>query len=72
MYWDASIDMLTSMSLSLNSAGIGTARVITLDVGTATAAVRLGDVVPVGKKKMAAADWARGARLEAGTVLGAL
>ncbi|NKX93334.1 methionyl-tRNA formyltransferase [Sanguibacter hominis ATCC BAA-789] len=41
-------------------------------VGTATAAVRLGDVVPVGKKKMAAADWARGARLEAGTVLGAL
>lgn len=41
-------------------------------VGTATAAVRLGDVVPVGKKKMAAADWARGARLEVGTVLGAL
>ena len=41
-------------------------------VGTATSAVRLGDVVPVGKKKMAAADWARGARLEAGTVLGAL
>jgi methionyl-tRNA formyltransferase len=41
-------------------------------VGTATSAVRLGDVVPVGKKKMAAADWARGARLEPGTVLGAL
>ena len=41
-------------------------------VGTATSAVRLGGVVPVGKKKMAAADWARGARLEAGTVLGAL
>lgn len=41
-------------------------------VGTASVAVRLGDVVPVGKKKMAAADWARGARLEAGTVLGAL
>jgi len=41
-------------------------------VGTASAAVRLGDVVPVGKKKMAASDWARGARLEAGTVLGAL
>jgi hypothetical protein len=40
IYWDASIDMLTSMSLSLNSAGIGTVRVITLEVGTATAARR--------------------------------
>ncbi|WP_425953593.1 methionyl-tRNA formyltransferase [Xylanimonas sp. McL0601] len=40
-------------------------------VGTATHAVELGQVQPVGKKPMAAADWARGARLEAGTILGA-
>ncbi|WP_407317792.1 methionyl-tRNA formyltransferase [Isoptericola halotolerans] len=30
-------------------------------VGTATCAVALGDVQPVGKRPMAAADWARGA-----------
>jgi hypothetical protein len=40
MYWDASIEMLVSMSLSLKSAGIGTMRVITPEVGTATAARR--------------------------------
>lgn len=46
-------------------------------VGTATHAVRLGEVRPVGKKPMAAADWARGARgadgsaLADGTILGA-
>jgi len=39
-------------------------------VGTATVPVRLGEVRPTGKKAMAAADWARGARLEGGTVLG--
>ncbi len=39
-------------------------------VGTATQAVRLGDVTPTGKRTMAAADWARGARLADGTVLG--
>lgn len=38
-------------------------------VGTATAAVRLGEVVPVGKRAMPAADWARGARLADGTPL---
>ena len=38
-------------------------------VGTATTAVRLGLVQPPGKKPMAAADWARGARPAAGTVL---
>lgn len=38
-------------------------------VGTASAPVRLGDVVPVGKKAMAAADWARGAHPD-GEVLG--
>ncbi|MGP7960960.1 methionyl-tRNA formyltransferase [Sanguibacter sp. A247] len=46
-------------------------------VGTATHAVRLGEVQPVGKKLMAAADWARGARsadgsaIVDGTILGA-
>ncbi len=38
----------------------------TVLVGTATTAVRLGHVVPVGKRQMPAADWARGARLESG------
>ncbi|TQL04184.1 methionyl-tRNA formyltransferase [Cellulomonas sp. SLBN-39] len=40
-------------------------------VGTASGAVRLGEVTPPGKRAMAAADWARGARLDDGTVLGA-
>jgi methionyl-tRNA formyltransferase len=39
-------------------------------VGTGTTAVRLGEVKPFGKKQMAAADWARGVRLESGTRLG--
>lgn len=39
-------------------------------VGTGTHAVRLGEVRPAGKRAMAAADWARGARLDEGTVLG--
>ncbi|HEX4472105.1 MAG TPA: methionyl-tRNA formyltransferase [Nocardioides sp.] len=39
-------------------------------VGTATSALRLGEVQPVGKRPMAAADWARGARLSGGEVLG--
>ena len=39
-------------------------------VGTATHAVQLGLVQPVGKKPMAAADWARGARLPETVVLG--
>ncbi len=39
-------------------------------VGTGTHAVLLGDVKAFGKKQMAAADWARGARLESGTSLG--
>jgi methionyl-tRNA formyltransferase len=37
-------------------------------VGTATTAVRLLEVQPPGKRPMAAADWARGARLDADTV----
>ncbi len=39
-------------------------------VGTATTPVRLGDVKAFGKKQMAAADWARGVRLESGVRLG--
>ena len=39
-------------------------------VGTATAPVRLSTVQPEGKRPMAAADWARGARPAPGTVLG--
>ncbi|MFE6921255.1 methionyl-tRNA formyltransferase [Nocardia sp. NPDC057663] len=39
-------------------------------VGTSTTAVRLGQVQPPGKKMMNALDWARGARLAAGTVIG--
>ncbi|MFT4011454.1 MAG: methionyl-tRNA formyltransferase [Nocardioidaceae bacterium] len=39
-------------------------------VGTRTAAVRLGEVTPFGKKPMDAADWARGVRLETGARLG--
>jgi methionyl-tRNA formyltransferase len=35
-------------------------------VGTGTHAVRLGDVQAHGKKQMAAADWARGLRFDAG------
>lgn len=35
-------------------------------VGTATSAVRLGEVQAQGKKRMAAADWARGTRFEPG------
>ena len=38
-------------------------------VGTATAPVRLGVVQPAGKRPMAAADWARGARLADDLVL---
>lgn len=39
-------------------------------VGTGTHAVALGEVAPVGKKHMAATDWARGARLGDHVVLG--
>lgn len=38
-------------------------------VGTATSSVRLGSVQPAGKRAMPATDWARGARLDADTVL---
>ncbi len=39
-------------------------------VGTASHAVRLGDVAPAGRRPMPAAAWARGARLAGDTVLG--
>jgi methionyl-tRNA formyltransferase len=39
-------------------------------VGTGTTPVRLGDVQPIGKKRMHAADWARGLRLDAMPELG--
>jgi methionyl-tRNA formyltransferase len=35
-------------------------------VGTATRPLVLGTVQPPGKRPMAAADWARGSRIEAG------
>jgi methionyl-tRNA formyltransferase len=38
-------------------------------VGTGTTALRLGEVQAVGKRPMAAADWARGLRLSGGEVL---
>jgi methionyl-tRNA formyltransferase len=41
----------------------------TVVVGTGTAALRLGEVQPVGKRPMSAADWARGARLDGRAVL---
>lgn len=40
-------------------------------VGTGGQAVRLGEVTPAGKRAMAAADWARGARLGDDVLLGA-
>ncbi|RNM11041.1 methionyl-tRNA formyltransferase [Nocardioides pocheonensis] len=39
-------------------------------VGTGTLPVRLGEVKAFGKKAMAAADWARGVRVESGARLG--
>jgi methionyl-tRNA formyltransferase len=39
-------------------------------VGTAADAVELGEVRPVGKRPMPAADWARGVRIEPGELLG--
>jgi methionyl-tRNA formyltransferase len=39
-------------------------------VGTGTAVVRLGDVQPQGKRRMPAADWARGLRADAAISLG--
>ncbi|MEW2517429.1 methionyl-tRNA formyltransferase [Actinacidiphila alni] len=43
----------------------------TVHVGTGSHAVLLGEVQPQGKKRMAAADWARGVRIASGSRLGA-
>ena len=51
-------------------AGVLDARKREVLVGTADRAVRLGEVTPVGKKPMAAADWARGVRVTADERLG--
>ncbi|GAA1976530.1 methionyl-tRNA formyltransferase [Kitasatospora viridis] len=40
-------------------------------VGTGSHELELGEVQPQGKKPMRAADWARGARIESGELLGA-
>ena len=42
----------------------------TVHVGTASGPVELGTVQPHGRKPMAAADWARGVRIDAGEKLG--
>ena len=39
-------------------------------VGSASGPVLLGSVQPPGKKPMAAADWARGVRIDVGEELG--
>lgn len=56
----------TTDTLAPGSIQIGRKDVL---VGTATTAVRLGQVTPAGKRAMDAADWARGARLADGEPL---
>ncbi|WP_435198703.1 methionyl-tRNA formyltransferase [Janibacter sp. GS2] len=50
--------------------GVVDARKREVLVGTADRAVRLGEVTPLGKKPMPAADWARGVRIADGDRLG--
>ena len=57
---------LTSEVLPVGEIRVGRKELL---VGTATTAVRLGQVTPAGKRPMDAADWARGARLAAGEPL---
>lgn len=56
------------VELALDAAALAPGRLMVarneLLVGTATVPVRLGVVQPAGRKAMAAADWARGARLD--------
>ncbi|NYF99564.1 methionyl-tRNA formyltransferase [Janibacter cremeus] len=52
------------------SAGLVDARKREVLVGTADRAVRLGEVTPLGKKPMPAADWARGVRVATDERLG--
>lgn len=55
-----SLDVEGAPALAPGAISVGKNEVL---VGTATGAVRLGDVKAFGKKQMAAADWARGVRL---------
>ncbi|RHA39260.1 methionyl-tRNA formyltransferase [Cellulomonas rhizosphaerae] len=57
---------LTTETLPAGTIHVGRKDVL---VGTATQAVRLGQVTPAGKRAMDAADWARGARLPSGEPL---
>ena len=55
---DVSIRAITPGELAVSKRAV--------DVGTGSAAVRLGRVQPHGRKPMAAPDWARGVRVEPG------
>ena len=55
---DVSIRAITPGELAVSKRAV--------DVGTGSAAVRLGRVQPHGKKPMAAPDWARGVRIKPG------
>ncbi|ROS30662.1 methionyl-tRNA formyltransferase [Cellulomonas sp. PhB150] len=57
---------LTQETLPVGTIQVGRKEIL---VGTATQAVRLGQVTPAGKRAMDAADWARGARLAGGDSL---
>ena len=59
--------VLPRPDLPAASPGLLTATRQNVLVGTATHQVELDVVQPAGKPAMAAADWARGARLERGT-----
>lgn len=63
-------DAISSVSGSVVGPGEVVATKRAVHVGTGSGAVRLGAVQPQGKKPMAAADWARGVRVEPGEVLG--
>lgn len=61
------------LSVSTLNGAPGTVTAVTktgVEVATGSGPVILTDVQAAGKKRMSAADWARGKRLEAGTVLG--
>ena len=63
------IGPVTPVDVDLSPGVLDVTRTAVL-VGAGTFAVQLGDVKPFGKRQMAAADWARGVRLEPGTRLG--
>ena len=65
--WHRSSPSRTSTDLAPGQLLVGKKEVL---VGTGGHAVRLTEVTPQGKRAMAAADWARGARLDADAVLG--